>query len=127
MEFGAKSVHPNTLLLREACRARWPGRHVAGLAQRLPQVKKPTVAAWLSGRCQPPMEAMYLLAGVLRQDSFYFGHIAEELEKAAKLKATQRRRPRGFEIVKDWDGTGIITDRRWRGGRGRRKAKIKGT
>jgi hypothetical protein len=43
--------------------------------------------------------------------------LATELEEYAKKQRAEGRRPRGFEIVKDRDGTGGMTDCHWRGGR----------
>jgi hypothetical protein len=39
----------------------------------------------------------------------------------ATFQSAQPRHGRGFQTLGDWNGTGVITDRRWRGGRSRRK------
>jgi hypothetical protein len=59
---------------------------------------------------------MELLAELLRDDGHSLIRIANDVAHEAKLKQAQPRRARGFQVVKDWDGTGITHDRRWRGG-----------
>jgi hypothetical protein len=105
-----------TLLIKRACRLRWPNRHVAGLAD-LTRRPKATAASWISGRRQMPAGELQLLADVFRDDGHLMLGIAGELARVAESKRQQPRHARGFQIVKDWDGTGIVRDARWRGGR----------
>jgi hypothetical protein len=115
------SLDQNTSLLIRACQLRWPSRSAAGLAALL-RCPKSTAASWLSGRRHPRAETMELLAGVLCEEGQILIDIAGELASAAKLKGAQPRRPRGFQVVKDWDGSGIMRDARWRGGRPRKNS-----
>jgi hypothetical protein len=105
-----------TLLIKQACHLRWPERHVAGLA-KLTRRSKSAAASWLSGRHQMPVSDLELLAEVLRMDGQAIIGAATELSRAADTKRAQPRRARGFQIIKDWDGTGVLRDGRWRGGR----------
>lgn len=107
-----------TLLIRQASRLRWPGRPVAGVAQ-LTKRPKATAASWLSGRRQMPAAELQLLAEVLRTDGHMLIGVANDVLRAAEFKQSQPRRARGFQVIKDWDGTGIMRDARWRGGRPR--------
>jgi len=106
----------DTLLIKQACRLRWPERHVVGLA-KLTRRSKSTAASWLSGRRRMPASDLQLLAEVLRRDGRAIMGVADELSRAADLKLLQPRRARGFQIIRDWDATGILRDGRWRGGR----------
>jgi hypothetical protein len=111
-----------TLLLRQACRLRWPGRHVAELAN-LTKRPKGTAASWLAGRRGMPAPEMQLLANVLRDAGRELASVGAVVSHSAELKRSQGRRARGFQVVKDWDGTGIMRDARWHGGRrGKNKA-----
>jgi hypothetical protein len=59
-------LNDRVALLNHACRLRWPGRHLRGLADFTGRPKG-TVAAWLSGRRNVPMEVSLWLADYLRQ------------------------------------------------------------
>jgi hypothetical protein len=106
----------DTLLLMRLCELRWPSRHVAGLARLLTRPKS-TAAAWLSGRRHMQADTMALLADVIRDDGRFLTEISRELAEVAAKKRSELRRPRGFQLMKDWDNNGSISDRRWRGGR----------
>jgi len=101
-------------LLTAACHTRWPGRHVAGLAEKL-DCSKATVASWLSGRRNMPAEKMSEFAESLRQSAGALNDLARGIAGAAVQVRLRGRRPRGFQLLKE-DGT----DRRWRGGRGKK-------
>lgn len=105
-----------TLLIKRACQLRWPGRHVAGLAQ-LTRRPKGTANSWISGRRQMPAGDIQLLADAFRHDGQKMLGMADELARVAEAKRFLPRRTRGFQIIKDWDGTGVPRDARWRGGR----------
>ena len=114
------SADQHTLLIRQACRMRWPGRHVAGLAQLLRR-PKPTVASWLAGRRQMPASEMLALAEVLRTDGQFLIGIASNVLHAAEIKQARPRHARGFQVIKERDGPGSMPrDARWRGGRPKR-------
>jgi hypothetical protein len=53
-------------LLSRACRLRWPGRRLRGLADMLGRPKS-TVAEWLSGRRNMPPELIAIVAADFRQ------------------------------------------------------------
>jgi hypothetical protein len=106
----------DTLLLNQACRVRWPGRHIAELA-RLTGRSKGAAASWLSGRRRMPAAAMNALAKSLRDAGNELRGLADALARAASQASMQPRRPRGFQIIKDWGGNGVARDARWRGGR----------
>ena len=76
------------VLLRQACRVRWPGRHVAGLAQLMKRPKA-TVSSWLSGRRRMPAQAMELFAEVLRREGHLFIGIADDVAHAARQASGQ--------------------------------------
>jgi len=61
--------------------------------------------------------ALDRLAEALRQDGRMLLSMAEEVDHAARTARKQHRVPRGFQLIGDWDGTGVMRDRRWRGGR----------
>ncbi len=109
----------DTLLLRQACRVRWPGRHIAELA-RLTERSKTAAASWLAGRRRMPAEKMQALAESLRADGNDLTGLADALAHAARQASMQPRRARGFQVVKDWDGDGVVRDARWHGGRARK-------
>lgn len=110
-------------LLRVACNARWAGRCVAGPAEQFGWPKD-TVASWLSGRRRMPADKMAKLAKSLLDHPEPLRGFGEGLAYAAEKARARGRRARGFQIVKDWDGTGFMTDRRWRGGRGKMKSTL---
>jgi hypothetical protein len=66
-----------------------------------------------------PADDAERLAHFIRTRSERGMELAKELEDYAAKRRAEPRQARGFEIVKDWDGAGIETDRRWRGGKGR--------
>ena len=51
------SDHDIARLLSEACHSRWPGRHIAGPAEKFGW-SKTTVAFWLSARRRMPAKKM---------------------------------------------------------------------
>jgi len=64
---------------------------------------------------------MALVAEVIRDDGRSLTDMSRELADVSQKRRSQLRRPRGFQVLKDWDGTGVIKDRRWRGGRSRKQ------
>ena len=109
------SDHDIAKLLGAACHARWPGRHVAGLAKQL-DCSKTAVAFWISGRRKMPPNKMGEFAQSLRESADVLNGFARGIDEAAEQVRLRGRRPRGFQLLKD-DGT----DRRWRGGRGKKR------
>lgn len=106
-------------LVSEACNARWPGRHIAGPAENF-GCSKAAVTSWLSGRRRMPAEKMSGLAASFRESAYALIEFARGIDEAADQVRLRGRRARGFQKVQDWDGTGIESDRRWRGGRGKK-------
>jgi hypothetical protein len=107
------SDHDIARLISEACHARWPGRHIAGLAEKL-DCSKAATAFWLSGRRNMPAEKMTEFAEYLRESAEVLKDLALGIGGAAEQVRLRGRRPRGFQLLKE-DGT----DRRWRGGKGK--------
>jgi hypothetical protein len=70
-----------------------------------------------------PPSAMENLADALRHSGSLLVGLADALANTARQARVQPRRARGFQIVKDWDGDGVRSDRRWRGGRTTRRVK----
>jgi hypothetical protein len=64
---------------------------------------------------------MDALAEALRDSGRLLVGMSDDIAYAAKKAAARPRHGRGFQVVKDWDNSGVISDRRWRGGRPRRK------
>jgi hypothetical protein len=102
-------------LISAACHSRWPGRHIAGLAEKL-DCSKTAVAFWLSGRRRMPAKKMDEFAESLRWSADALNGFARGIADAAERVRLRGRRPRGFQLLKE-DGT----DRRWRGGRGKNR------
>jgi hypothetical protein len=100
-------------LLSAACHARWPGRHIAGLAEKL-DCSKAAAAFWLSARRRMPAKKMDEFADSLRQTADALNAFARGIAECAEQLRLRGRRPRGFQLLKE-DGT----DRRWRGGKGK--------
>ena len=120
-EFGAMFDDRSTArLIAAACHARWPGRHIAGAAE-LMECSKTAVAFWLSGRRRMSAAKMTKLATSLIESSDLLRDLARGIAFAAEKARGRGRRRRGFEIVKDWDGRGIVSDRRWRQGRSKKR------
>ena len=114
------SDHDIARLISEACHARWPGRHIAGLAEKL-GCSKTAVAFWHSGRRRMPPKRMDEFAESLRWSADVLNGLARGIADAADRVRLRGRRARGFQKVQDWDGTGIEFDRRWRGGKGKKR------
>ena len=94
----------------------WPGRHNAGLARVL-NVPVSTAKSWISGARRTPAARMQELRDFLGRDAAIISSLQCDLEFQI-AREFQRFKPlRGFYAVKDWDGTGIRTNRQWRGGR----------
>jgi len=64
-----------------------------------------------------PPNALEILSDALRRDDSTCIVMADDIAHKAQQARAQPRRARGFQVVKDWDGTGITHDRRWHGGR----------
>ena len=110
-------------LLSEACHTRWPGRHIAGPAEKF-GYSKTAVAFWLSGRRRMPAKKMTEFADSLRETADVLTGFAGGIADAADQVRLRGRRARGFQMVKDWDGTGVENDRRWRGGKGKKRGAL---
>ncbi len=102
--------------LQRACRLRWPKRHIAGLAGALGRPRS-TAAAWLAGRRRIPAGALERLARVLARDAEVIQSFGQQIAFAAKQEAKRPRLPRGWQVVKVRDASGIPRDGRWHGGR----------
>jgi hypothetical protein len=111
------SMHPVPFAIEEAVRRLW-GRHPnAGLARAL-GVPIPTAKSWLNGSRRMPASAMKALADFLREQS----PMAWVVEAEARVEARRIKPRRGFFEIRDWDGTGVLRNAQWRGGRSRKTA-----
>jgi hypothetical protein len=72
-----------------------------------------------------PPRRMDALAEALKDSGRLLVGMSDAIAYAAKKAAAQPRHGRGFQVLKDWDGTGVITDRRWRGGRPRQGRNVR--
>lgn len=82
-----------------------------------PSLAWATVQGWRAERSRLPAEDAERLAQFIRSRSQQGLSLTQELEDYAAKRRTQPRSTRGFQVVKDWDGTGVLRDARWRGGR----------
>jgi hypothetical protein len=57
------------------------------------------------------------LLDFLRHHAGIASSLGSDLEFHIRQKDRRPKPRRGFYVVKDWDGTGIRTNRQWRGGR----------
>jgi hypothetical protein len=96
----------------------WQGRHNSTLAERL-DVPRATAKSWLAGKRRMPIVQMHAMAEALRHDIGIANSALSFLEVEIQRRERDPPRRRGFFVVKDWDGTGIRTNRQWRGGRPR--------
>ena len=76
----------------------------------------PTAKSWISGS-RLPAARMQELHDFLRRDAAIILSLQSDLEFQIAVEVRRFKPRRGFFAVKDWDGTGIGTDRQWRGGR----------
>jgi len=97
--------------LRHACRCRWPGRHIAGLAWLL-RCSKSSAAKYLAGQRRMQPRALEQLSETLRHDGCEILTASNDVAYIARQLSTQPRRPRGFQLLSEEK-----TDGRWRGGR----------
>jgi hypothetical protein len=89
---------------------------------RRPTIAWATVQGWRAGRSSLPAEDAEMLAAYIRARAEPGIDLAKELENYAAKRRAEGRRARGFQVVRERDGTGSIPrDARWRGGRPRSK------
>jgi hypothetical protein len=70
-----------------------------------------------------PPGSMEMLADAIAHSGRLLIGMADSIAYDARKAGARPRRPRGFQVLKDWDGSGVITDRRWRGGRPRKQGE----
>jgi hypothetical protein len=107
-------MYPMTDTIARTARHLWPGRHNAGLANAL-GVPVPTAKSWISGARRMPAQRMRELFRFLQRRAGIVSSLAD-LEFQIRQEDQRFKPRRGFFVVKDWDGTGIRTNRQWRGG-----------
>ena len=96
----------------------WRGRHNRTLAEAL-GVPRATAKSWLSGKRRMLIAQMCEMADALRHEIAIANSALSFLEVEIQPWERDPPRRRGFFVDKDWDGTGIRTNRQWRGGRPR--------
>ena len=109
-------MYPMTETIAMIARHLRPGRHNAGLADAL-DVPVPTAKSWISGARRMPAARMQELHDFLRRYAAIVVSLQSDLEFHVAQEFMRFKPRRGFYVVKDWDGTGIRTNRQWRGGR----------
>ena len=109
-------MYPTTDTIALMARHLWPGRHNAGLAKAL-GVPVPTAKSWISGARRMPASRMQELHDFLGRDAAIVLSLQSNLEYYIAQEFMRFKPRRGFYVVKDWDGTGVRTNRQWRGGR----------
>src|SRR5215470_14326257 len=97
--------------LCHACRCRWPGRHIAGLAWLL-RCSKSSAAKYLAGQRRMQPWALERLSETLRRDGCEILTASNSVAYIARQLSAQPRQPRGFQLLSEEK-----TDGRWRGGR----------
>jgi hypothetical protein len=111
INYGTGPFYDAVGALRHACRCRWPGRHIAGLAWLL-RCSKSSAAKYLAGQRRMQPRALEQLSETLRHDGFELLTAAKDVAYIARQLSAQPRRPRGFQLLSEEK-----TDGRWRGGR----------
>jgi hypothetical protein len=106
-----------TETIASVARLCWPGRPNAGLASAL-HVPVPTAKSWIRGSRRMPADRMRELLTFLQHHAGVVASLRLNLEFHIRQEGRRIKSRRGFFVVKDWDGTGIRTNRQWRGGRG---------
>jgi hypothetical protein len=89
---------------------------------RRPTIAWATVQGWRAGRSCLPADDAKMLAAYIRARAEPGIELAKELEDYAAKRLAEGRPARGFEVVRERDGTGSPPrDARWRGGRRSRR------
>jgi hypothetical protein len=110
-DYGTGPIYDAVGALRHACRCRWPGRHIAGLAWLL-QCSKSSAAKYLAGQRRMQPWALERLAKTLRCEGYEILTAAQDVAYIAQQLGAQSRRSYGFQLVSE-----AGTDGRWHGGR----------
>lgn len=109
-------MYPMTATIDKVAKFLWPGRHNVGLATAL-AVPLPTAKAWIAGTRRMPAGKMERFALFLRQRAAATASLAQEVEFDIRQERRRPRRLRGFFEMRDRDGSGVLRNVRWRGGR----------
>jgi hypothetical protein len=106
-------------LINRAARALFTGAPNALLARSCEVlVAKATARSWRQGHRRAPVSVLKKLQLLLRLRCVECNELLRDFGiEIARREGEGPRRPRGFQIVADWDGTGIMRDRRNRLGR----------
>jgi hypothetical protein len=115
--------HPHDAdLITRAAAALFTGAPNALLARSCDMlVAKATARSWRQGHRRAPVPVLRQLRLKLQARAAECNSLCREFDiEIARRDGEGPRHPRGFQIVADWDGTGILRDRRWRGGRPRK-------
>ena len=120
--------HPDdAYLIDRAARALFAGAPNALLARSCDVlVANSTARSWRQGHRRAPVPVLKKLHLLLRLRCVECNELLRDFGiEIARREGEGPRRPRGFQIVADWDGTGIMRDRRNRLGRPRKVPRIK--
>ena len=113
-----KSKEPDTLAYRVG-KFLGHGRHAAALALAV-EVPVETARSWARGLRRMPAYRARLLAARLISHAAVARSLAADVEYYARILERQPRLARGWQVMRDRDGTGVLRDGRWRGGRRKR-------
>jgi hypothetical protein len=110
-------------LINRAARALFTGAPSALLARSCDvRVAKATARSWRQGHRRAPVRVLKQLCLMLLARCVECNELLRDFGiEIARREGEPPRRPRGFQIVADWDGTGIMRDRRNRRGRPRKR------
>ena len=114
----ADMPHKIETAFTQALRHLWGNRRTAGLAVQTGR-SAPTCRTWINGTRTVPVDVLDELVSFLRRHSAVSLALADSLEREADKARVRRRKPTGFMIIRDRDGTGIPRDGRNRRGRPR--------
>jgi hypothetical protein len=100
----------------------WTVRNYPGVRRGMVQlfgsrVTYSAVKGWRTGRRHMSAAYVEVLAHSIRCRAEQGLALAQELDDYAAKRRAEPRRAGGFQIIKDWDGSGLLRDARWRGGR----------
>ena len=113
-------------LINRAALALFRGAPSALLARECDlRVAKSTARSWRR-RGRPPVRVLKRVRRLLHLRCVECNELMRDLDiEIARREGEGPRRPRGFQIVADWDGTGIMRDRRNRLGRPRKAPRVR--
>jgi len=105
-------VYPSTGMIALISKRLWPTRHNLGLAQAL-GVPTVTARSWIRGKRRMPEKRLRQLEAFLLQLDEPIVDLAWQCDFHARQEARRIKPRTGFWLLRDWYGTGIISNKRW--------------